>query len=166
MFPLGRGYTEWETGIVSALPKMESQEFWMESRAAEIPFPQAPLNAGTVTVSGVRDLETTAPPARESILFPDLTPALRFERAISIALIVFGLMSLSMISYHSLSAKFDARETRLSIEQTRGEIGRYREEIQAVKSELGMLTASDTTLTLPIDPSDVAIVTLPVRNRY
>jgi len=137
----------------------------MESRTAEISFPQVRVKIASPSIAVPREIERKAPERRESILFPNITSALRFERAISIAIIVFGLMTLSIVSYHTLSSKFDARELRMTMQETRGEIGRYREEIQAAKGELGILANSDELLTLPINPADVAIVTLPLEDR-
>jgi len=137
----------------------------MENRAAEIPFPPVALKVVSTTVAVPGEFEKEAPEKREAILFPNITSVLGFERAISIALIVFGLMTLSMVSYHSLMAKFDTREARTSIQQTRADTGRYREEIQAIQGELEKMAASEQLITFPIDPSDVAMVTLPVGDR-
>jgi len=139
----------------------------MESRTAEMPFPHVRVKIASPSIAVPREVVRKAPEQRESILspIPNITSALKFERAISIAIIVFGLMTISMISYHTLSSKFDARELRMTMQEARGEIGRYREEIQAAKGELGIIANSGDLLTLPIDPADVATVTLPLEDR-
>ncbi len=133
----------------------------MEAKAIELPLPEIhkpyPPQSDAPPVSGTS--ADTSQPVKGITIVP-LGAVIKFERAISIAIIVFALMTLSMISYHSLMSRIEARDTRTNIQNIQGGIGRMRQDLQDAKSSLETFDAPEGLGTLPIDPGDVAIVTI------
>ncbi len=130
----------------------------METRAAELSITKRQYSPEPAA-QPVRSKEIVLRPIEIGIA--PLPILLRYERGISIALIVLGLMTLSCISLQSLKLRIHARDTRVSIQNTQGEIGRLREELQEAYKNLDALDALEGIGTLPIDPGDVPKVTLP-----
>jgi len=131
----------------------------MEARVVELPSPGR-----------------TAPPpqiARETIAVPRtrvpsvlrLTGLLRFERTIWFAMIVFLLMTLSAVSHQALMRKIEAQDSRARIQELGKEIGQFREELQEARAGLETFDAPEGFRTMPIEPGDVAAVTLPAPSR-
>jgi len=130
----------------------------METRAAELAIPKRQYSPEP-SARPVRSKEIALRPIEIGIA--PLPILMRYERGISIALIVLGLMTLSCISLQSLKLRIQARDTRVSIQNSHGEIGRLREDLQQAYKDLEALDALEGVGTLPIDPGDVPKVTLP-----
>jgi hypothetical protein len=143
----GRG-----TEYMSAVPKLKP-DFWMTSRAAEITVPEfteipnSPSGTAIHTPRSAREIK--AP--RLSIL-PPLAMVLRFERAITFAIIVLGLMTLAALSHQALTAKIDARDYRMEIQQLNEEVGLLRTELQQSRASLERSDAPEGLSTMPIEP--------------
>jgi cell division protein FtsL len=99
-------------------------------------------------------------PFPKEISTPSVPGLLRFEKAICFSIIIFALMILSSVSHRALTAKIESRDLRIAIQRTESDIGRLREDLQQAQSELTTFDAPEGMGTLPIEPGDVASVTL------
>ncbi len=149
---------------LSAVPKRDNTGFWMETRVQTDVLPLPDIIEPQPAPRVITKPGTETAPSAELTIAP-LTLVLKFERAISIAIIVFALMTLSSISLQSLTARIQARDSRLAIQTTRTETGQLREELQQARSDLETYDAPEAAGTLPIEPADVAILTLPPPTR-
>jgi len=70
-------------------------------------------------------------------------------------------MTLSVISLQSLTARIQSRDSRIAIQQTQNDIGQLREELQQARTSLETFDAPEGAGTLPIEPEDVVVLTLP-----
>ena len=149
------------TEFMSAAPKL-NPDFWMTSKVAEIPVPEfteIPASpAGATVQTPPSRKESTTP--RVAIL-PPLALVLKFERAISLAIIVFGLMILASLSHRALTARIDSGNYRLEIQQLTEEVGLLRADLQQARSNLERSDAPEGYMTMPIEPGDVTTVILP-----
>ena len=153
---IGRG-----TEYMSAAPKL-NPDFWMTSKVAEISVPEFPeiptAPSGATIHAPASEREIKAP--RVGIL-PPLAIILKFERAITLAIIVFGLMTLASLSHQALTAKIDARDYQMEIQQVNEEVGLLRTELQQARASLERSDAPEGFRTMPIEPGDVTTVILP-----
>jgi hypothetical protein len=144
---------------VSAAPKQVNPTFWMEARVVELPSPGRTVSPPQIAQ------ETVAAPRTRVPSVPRLTALLRFERTIWFAILVFLLMTLSAVSHQSLMRKIEAQDSRARIQELGKEIGQLREELQEARAGLETSDAPEGFRTIPIEPGDVATVTLPAPSR-
>ncbi len=146
---------------MSAAPKL-NPEFWMTSHVGELSVPdivEIPTSpAGVVVHTPPSAKEVSAP--RISIL-PPLALIFKFERAISLAIIVFALMTLATFANQGLRAKINARDHRVAIQETDNEIGILRSDLQQARMNLERSDAPEGYRTLSIEPGDVTTIVLP-----
>jgi hypothetical protein len=147
---------------VSAVPKHENPAFWTEARVVELPIPdtrEIPLPGMRRESSTHRTTQTQVLPRQVPLPHPGYI--LRFERAICFAMIVFALMSLSVVSHQALVNNIQARDARLSIQEARRDLSLMREELQRARENLETFSAPEGAHTMPVEPGDVATVMLP-----
>ncbi len=146
---------------MSALPKHDNPAFWMETRVVELPIPESADFGGAGmprATGGAAAEEVVRAPSLPRI---KVSSILRFERTICFAIIVFALLTLSSVSHQVLMKNVQASDTRASIRRVEQEIGRLREQLQEARAGLETSDAPEGAYTMPIEPGDVAIVTLP-----
>jgi len=134
----------------------------MDTRVAELPLGEAFDHSRVINKPLVepRFREDTIP---DTAVFskPRYVSLFRFERAISFAIIVFALMTLSMIALQSLVAQMDAREARIAIQDVRSEIGDIRESLQQARAGLAVFDVPESVGTMPLEPEEVITLILP-----
>lgn len=146
---------------MSAAPKL-NPDFWMTSHVAELSVPELveiPTSpSGSIVHTPPLAKEVTAP--RISFL-PPLALIFKFERAISLAIIIFALMTLATFAHQGLTAKINARDLRVAIQETDNGIGIIRADLQQARMNLERSDAPEGYRTLPIEPGDVTTIVLP-----
>ena len=147
---------------MSAVPKHDNPGFWMETRVVELPIPESAGSTRAAGNSAAEEVVRTPAPALPRI---KVSSILRFERTICFAIIVFALLTLSSVSHQILMKNIESGEKRAAIRQVEREIGLLRERLQEARAGLETFDAPEGMYTMPIEPGDVAVVTLqpPIR---